>query len=61
MGTNSTPASPDEETAVAELAYTLVVIHPFGKYRRGDPITDPTTIAKVAAGDNAHHCNRVAK
>jgi hypothetical protein len=41
--------------------FTLVVIHPFGDYRRGDAITDTAKVAEVMAGENAHHCNRVAK
>jgi len=51
MADSSTPAAP---------AYTLVVIHPFGAYAKGDAITDAKTVAAVAAGPNAHHCNRVA-
>jgi hypothetical protein len=41
-------------------AYILVVVQPFGDYQRGDKITDQATIDKVLAGENAHHCHKVA-
>ncbi|WP_416052755.1 hypothetical protein [Cupriavidus basilensis] len=41
--------------------FELVVIHAFGDYERGTRISDPATIAAVMAGDNAHHCHKVAK
>ncbi len=44
------PAKPD---------FYLVVIHPFGDYRRGDPISDATEIASVMDGDNRHHTHKV--
>lgn len=37
----------------------LVVVHPFGDYRRGDAITAPAEIAAVLAGENAHHCRKI--
>lgn len=40
--------------------FHLVVVHPFAKYRRGVQITEAAAIATVLAGENAHHCNRVA-
>lgn len=58
MATNSTPETP---AALATApTFKLVVIHPFGKYRRGTDITDASTITTVLAGENAHHCVRVA-
>ena len=44
------PAKPD---------FQLVVVHPFGDYRRGDSITDPDAVATVMASENAHHCHKV--
>lgn len=44
------PAKPD---------FYLVVVHPFGDYRRGDPIADASEVAAVLAGDNKHHCHKV--
>lgn len=44
------PAKPD---------FYLVVIHPFGDYRRGDPISDAGEIASVLDGDNKHHVHKV--
>lgn len=44
------PASPDNH---------LVVVHPFGQYRRGDAIRNPDEIAEVLSGENAHHCRKV--
>lgn len=41
-------------------AFVLVVVHPFADYKRGDRIEDPAVIASVLAGENAHHCNKVA-
>lgn len=41
-------------------AYVLVVVQPFGDYQRGDKITDAAKIAEVLAGENAHHCHKVA-
>jgi hypothetical protein len=49
---SSMPAAP---------AYTLIVIHPFGAYNKGDAITDPETVAAILAGKNAHHVNKVAQ
>lgn len=40
--------------------YHLVVIHPFGDYRRGDPIADAAEIAAVLDGDNKHHVHKIA-
>jgi hypothetical protein len=36
----------------------LVVIHPFGRHRRGDRITAAAEIASVLAGDNRAHVVR---
>ena len=44
------PAKPD---------FYLVVVHPFGDYRRGDPIADANEIAAVLDGDNKHHVHKV--
>jgi len=41
-------------------AFHLVVIHPFGTFEKGERITDGDKIADVNAGENAHHCNKVA-
>lgn len=38
---------------------TLIVIHPFADYQRGDKITDAAEIAQVLDGENAHHVNAV--
>ncbi len=32
----------------------LVVLHAFGRYNRGDVITDPATIQAILAGGNAN-------
>jgi hypothetical protein len=58
MADSNTPAAPASAQAPA---FTLVVIHPFGDYRRGDAITEAAKVAEVMAGENAHHCNRVTK
>ncbi|MDE1179497.1 hypothetical protein [Paraburkholderia sp.] len=55
---NATSAS---SGSLTPYAFTLVVVHAFGDYSRGDPIADDATIATVMAGENAHHCIRVAK
>jgi hypothetical protein len=39
--------------------FTLVVIHPFGDYRRGDAVTDAAEIESVIQSENAHHCHKV--
>lgn len=41
--------------------FELVVIHQFGANERGTRIADPEQIAAVLAGENAHHCHKVAK
>lgn len=41
----ATPAKPD---------FNLIVVHPFGDYSRGHPITDAAEIATVMASENAH-------
>ncbi|MBB3258218.1 hypothetical protein F4827_003086 [Paraburkholderia bannensis] len=38
---------------------TLVVVHAFGDYRRGDSITDPDEVDAVLKSENAHHCRKV--
>lgn len=45
-------------TAPGKPDFTLIVIHPFGDYKRGDPITDPTSIDAVLASENAAHCRK---
>ncbi len=40
--------------------FHLVVIHDFGDYARGARVTDPDEIKRILAGENAHHCNKVA-
>lgn len=43
----------------AAVEHHLVVIHPFGQYKRGDRITDADQIEAVKSGDNAHHAHKV--
>ncbi|WP_186122370.1 hypothetical protein [Burkholderia gladioli] len=51
---------PADHTAVQPAAdRTLVVVHAFGDYRRGDSITDPSEVAAVLASENANHCRKV--
>jgi len=45
---------------VAKPEFALTVIHPFGDYRRGDLIDSADAIAAVLAGENVHHCHKVA-
>jgi hypothetical protein len=49
---------PDAPVA-PQKTHDLVVVHPFGSYRRGDQITDDAEIAKVLASDTAHHVRKV--
>jgi hypothetical protein len=49
----------DVQDSVQAKSHDLVVIHPFGKYRRGDSITDDAEIADVLASETAHHVRRV--
>lgn len=49
-----------DKQAAAKADFALVVIHPFGDYERGARIDDAEEVAKVLAGENAHHCVRVA-
>ncbi|MHB1023339.1 MAG: hypothetical protein ACYC0Z_13110 [Acidobacteriaceae bacterium] len=42
------------------IGYKLVVIHAFGKYRRGDEITDPGIIADILVSENVHSVRKVA-
>jgi hypothetical protein len=44
-----------------QFGFELVVIHPFGDHERGTRISEPDVIKAVLEGDNAHHCNKVAK
>lgn len=37
------------------MATKLIVTEPFGKYQKGDEITDKKTVQAVQAGDNAAH------
>lgn len=48
------------KTDTATPAYHLVVVLPFGDYQRGDRITDAGKVAEILAGENAHHCHKVA-
>ena len=50
--------APEKASAPAP-EHHLVVIHPFGNYRRGDTITEYELIEAVKAGENAHHCHKV--
>ncbi len=52
------PGSGAQDNAAA--AFHLVVIHPFGTFQKGERISDGDKIADVMAGENAHHCNKVA-
>jgi hypothetical protein len=54
-----TDAQLEEAAQSSALDHHLVVVHPFGDYRRGDAIKDPAEIAAVLAGENAHHCRKV--
>lgn len=38
----------------------LVVKEPFGDYGKGAAITDPATVEKILASDNANHVLKVA-
>jgi hypothetical protein len=58
MASNTTSATPTASDAPP--TFKLIVIHPFAKYRRGTEIADASAIATVLAGENAHHCVRVA-
>jgi hypothetical protein len=42
------------------MGFALVVIHPFGPYKRGDQITDPETIQKILNSESAPNVVRVA-
>lgn len=44
------PAKPD---------FYLVVVHPFGDYRRGQKIEDAGVIADLEAHHLSHHCRKV--
>lgn len=44
------PAKPD---------FYLVVVHPFGDYRRGDSIADAAEVAAVLDGENHRSVTRV--
>jgi hypothetical protein len=37
----------------------LVVVRPFGTYRKGDTITDAKTVSQILASGNAHNVVRV--
>jgi hypothetical protein len=38
----------------------LTVIHPFGKYKRGDKIKDEAEVKEITEGENAHHAIRTS-
>jgi hypothetical protein len=48
-----------EQQQVVTKTHDLVVVHPFGKYRRGDAITDDAEIHQVLTGESAHQVRRV--
>lgn len=48
-----------EETNFEQPEHHLVVIHPFGDYKRGDIITEAAEIDTVKSEENAHHCHKV--
>lgn len=52
-------ADEKQPAAPAKPDHHLVVVHPFGEYRRGDAIADADEIATVLAGENAHHCRKI--
>ncbi len=41
------------------MTFHLIVRHPFGDYQRGDRITDPDDVARLAS-DAGEHVTRVA-
>lgn len=49
----------DEQEKKPVADRTLVVVHAFGDYRRGDSITDPGEVDAVLKSENAHHCRKV--
>lgn len=59
-----TPAVVVAPVVIAPVAkkpdFHLVVVHPFGDYRRGDPITSASEIKAVMSGENKHHVHKVA-
>lgn len=55
----SADVKPDAESKKPVADRTLVVLHAFGDYRRGDSITDPDDVAGVLNSENAHHCRKV--
>ncbi len=54
----ATKTQDDASEAPARPEFHLVVVHPFGEYRRGDPITDAAEIAAVMGGENSHHVHK---
>jgi hypothetical protein len=42
------------------MEFTLVTVRPFGAHRKGDVISDPSEIATILAGEDAHNVVRVA-
>jgi hypothetical protein len=53
-GSRAAPA--DKETV---MEFVLVVVRPFGSYRRGDLIADQADIERVLQGGHAHDVVRV--
>ena len=41
------------------MQYNLLCVHPFGKYTKGQIVTDPTEVAKLLT-DREHHFVRIA-
>ncbi len=52
-------AVPADAAPAPAAEHHLTVIHPFGRYQRGDVITDPALIDAIKAGENAHHCHKI--
>jgi hypothetical protein len=40
--------------------FNLVCVHPFGKFEKGDIVTDADEIARLMAEDRDHHFVRIA-
>jgi len=55
----ATKEQTEEQAAKPVADRTLVVVHAFGDYRRGDSITDAVEVANILGSENAHHCRKV--
>jgi hypothetical protein len=49
----------DAPVAPAKPDFYLVVVHPFGDYRRGDSIADAGEMTAVLASENSRNVHRV--